>query len=86
MLAKLTRGNQLTIPKTIIDRAKLKSGRDYLMVAYHKGVIFLRPIHLTSQRSPQIYARLLRDAFGPAKRRPATRTAARRRSRPKRRR
>ena len=32
MLAKLTRGNQFTIPKLIIQKAQLQAGRDYLDV------------------------------------------------------
>ena len=63
MLAKLTRGNQFTIPKPIIDQARLQAGRDYLEVEYLHGVIVLKPVEVKS-RIPSIrYDRLLRDAL-----------------------
>ena len=44
MLAKLTRGNQLTIPKAIVNKIHLQAGRDYLDVSYLNGVIVLKPV------------------------------------------
>ncbi len=63
MLAKLTRGNQFTIPKPIIERARLKAGRDYLNVEYLHGLIVLKPVDVIPRTSPKNYAALLRDAF-----------------------
>ena len=63
MLAKLTRGNQLTIPKGIIDRIRLQAGRDYLDVTYLHGVIILKPVDVEERIPPQCYEALLRDAF-----------------------
>ena len=63
MLAKLTRGNQFTIPKPIIEQARLKAGRDYLSVEYLHGVIVLKPVDVTPRISSKNYAALLRDAF-----------------------
>ena len=63
MLAKLTRGNQLTIPKPIVDRARLKAGRDYLAVSYFKGIICLKPVAIKDRIPPSAYDALLKDAF-----------------------
>ena len=63
MLAKLTRGNQLTIPKEIIERVRLQAGRDYLDVAYLHGVIILKPVDVEERVSPESYEALLKDAF-----------------------
>lgn len=46
MLSKLTRSNQVTIPKSIAERANLKAGRDYLDVEYVKGIICLKPVDI----------------------------------------
>lgn len=63
MLAKLTRGNQLTIPKDIVDRVRLEAGRDYLDVTYLHGVIILKPVDVEERIPPEAYEALLRDAF-----------------------
>lgn len=63
MLAKLTRGNQLTIPKEIVDRIRLQAGRDYLDVAYLKGVIVLKPVDVEERIPPESYEALIKDAF-----------------------
>ena len=63
MLAKLTRGNQLTIPKEIVDRIHLHAGRDYLDVAYLNGVIVLKPVDVEERVPPESYEALLKDAF-----------------------
>ncbi len=63
MLAKLTRGNQLTIPKSIVDQARLKAGRDYLSVAYFKGVIVLKPIDVEERIPPESYERFIEETL-----------------------
>ena len=65
MLAKLSRGNQLTIPKDIVKRVHLQAGRDYLDVAYLNGVIVLKPVDVEERVPPESYAALLTDAFTP---------------------
>lgn len=55
MLAKLTRGNQITIPKPIVEKAHLKSGSDYLEVEYHAGVIYLKPVEVEEKIAPEIF-------------------------------
>jgi len=63
MLAKLTRGNQLTIPKEIVERVRLQAGRDYLDVEYLHGVIVLKPVDVEERIPPESYEALLKDAF-----------------------
>ena len=63
MLAKLTRGNQLTIPKEIVQQAHLHTGRDYLDVSYLHGVIVLKPVDVEERVPPEAYETLLKEAF-----------------------
>ena len=63
MLAKLTRGNQLTIPKEIVDRIRLQAGRDYLDVTYLNGVIVLQPVDVEERIPPEAYERFIKDAL-----------------------
>ncbi len=63
MLAKLTRGNQFTIPKPIIDKAQLQAGRDYLEVVYFNGVIVLKPVDIKARVAPKAYEALIKEAF-----------------------
>ena len=65
MLAKLTRGNQLTIPKNIVDRVRLQAGRDYLDVSYLHGVIVLKPVDVEERIPPEAYEALLTNALTP---------------------
>ena len=62
MLAKLTRGNQVTIPKPIMKLAGLREGNEYLDVQYVKGVIRLKPVDVEERISPEAYERLLEHA------------------------
>lgn len=55
ILTKLTRGNQITIPKPIIEKAHLKSGVDYLQVEYREGVIYLKPVEVEERISPETF-------------------------------
>ena len=63
MLAKLTRGNQLTIPKEIVERVRLQAGRDYLDVAYLHGVIILKPVDVEERIPPESYEKFLKDVL-----------------------
>ena len=63
MLAKLTRGNQLTIPKTIVRHTHLQAGHDYLDVSYLNGVIILKPVDVEERVPPEAYETLITDAL-----------------------
>lgn len=52
MLAKLTRGNQITIPKSIVDRLGLRIGKDYVDIEYENGIVYLKPVDI-EERIPQ---------------------------------
>lgn len=65
MLAKLTRGNQFTIPKRIVEQARLKAGRDYLSVTYLKGLIVLKPIEVEERLPAEAYETLIKEALTP---------------------
>ena len=63
MLAKLTRGNQITIPKPIVKQAGLREGTtEYLDIQYVKGVICLTPVDMEERIPPEAYERLLERA------------------------
>lgn len=55
MLAKLTRGNQITIPKQIVKRAGLREQNDYLEIQYVNGVIQLKPVDVEERIPPEAY-------------------------------
>ena len=63
MLAKLTRGNQLTIPKKIVNKIRLQAGRDYLDVTYLHGVIVLKPVDVEERIPPEAYDRFIKDVL-----------------------
>lgn len=63
MLTKLTRGNQITIPKPVIEKARLKSGVDYLQVEYREGVIYLKPIEVEERISPEVFEMFQRQTL-----------------------
>lgn len=55
MLAKLTRGNQITIPKLIVKKAGLKTERDFLDVKYANGVIQMKPVEIEERICPEAF-------------------------------
>lgn len=60
MLAKITRGNQLIIPKEIVKKAHLKESEcEYMDVQYAKGVIFLKPVVVEERISPEQYDKFI---------------------------
>lgn len=61
MLTKLTRGNQITIPKPIIEKAHLKSGADYLDVEYREGIIYLKPVEVEERIAPEVFEKFQRQ-------------------------
>lgn len=63
MLSKLTRGNQITIPKPIIERAGLKIGRDYVDVEYIDGVIYLKPVDIEERISKETWEKFKKKAL-----------------------
>ena len=64
MLAKITRGNQVTIPKEIVEKAHLKDCALYVDVGYAHGVIYLKPVVVEERISPEQFERFERWALG----------------------
>ena len=63
MLSKLTRGNQVTIPRVIAERAGLKMGRDYVDIEYVGGVICLKPVDIEERIPPEDLEKLMKKAL-----------------------
>ena len=63
MLAKITRGNQVTIPKEIVKQAHLEGSELYLEVSYKQGVIFMKPVVVEERIAPEQYEKLLKLAL-----------------------
>ena len=63
MLTKLTRGNQITIPKPVIEKAHLKAGSDYLEVEYREGIICLKPVEVEERIAPEIFDKFQKQAL-----------------------
>lgn len=53
MLAKITRGNQITIPKEIVEKAHLKEASPYVEVGFVYGLIILKPVTVESRIRPE---------------------------------
>ncbi len=63
MLTKLTRGNQITIPKPVIEKAHLKAGSDYLEVEYREGVICLKPVEVEERIAPEVFEKFQKQTL-----------------------
>lgn len=63
MLAKITRGSQLTIPKEIVQRAAISKDSPYVDVAYENGVIYLRPVIVEERIAPEQFEKFKRWAL-----------------------
>lgn len=53
LLAKITRGNQVTIPKEIVKKAHLDESSPYVDVGYSNGTIILKPVLVEERISPE---------------------------------
>lgn len=65
MIAKLTRGNQITIPKPIVEQAHLKAGSDYMEVEYRDGIICLKPVDVEERIAPEVFEKFQRRTLRP---------------------
>ena len=46
MIAKVTRGNQVTIPKEIVLKLHIKQGNDYVDISMSNGVIVMKLVEV----------------------------------------
>ena len=60
LLTKLTRGNQVTIPKVIVEKAGFKKGEDFFYVEYTNGSIILKPIDIEERIPPETFERFIK--------------------------
>lgn len=60
MLVKRTRGNQVSIPKRVLEAAGVADGDRYFDVAYRHGVICLKPVTVEEKVPDAAYEALLR--------------------------
>ena len=60
MLVKRTRGNQVSIPKRILEAAGVADGDRYFDVDYRQGLICLKPVTLEDKIPDRAYEELLR--------------------------
>lgn len=63
MLAKRTRGNQITIPKEIVREAGLEDGDLYFDVVYDGGAIRLTPVEIKAKLPPEPHEKTLERAL-----------------------
>ncbi len=63
MLAKLTRGNQITIPKVIIERLGLKVGNDYVDIEYENGIVYLKPVDIEERIPSEAWDKFKKKAL-----------------------
>ena len=62
MLVKRTRGNQVSIPKRILEAAGVADDDRYFDVDYRYGVICLKPVTVEEKIPERAYEELLRWA------------------------
>lgn len=60
MLVKRTRGNQVSLPKKVLEEAGLSEEDRYFDVACNDGIICLRPITVEEKIPDRAYEELLR--------------------------
>lgn len=65
MIAKLTRGNQVTIPKLIVEKAHLRAGSDYMEVEYRDGIIHLKPVDVEERIPPEVFEKFQKRTLKP---------------------
>ena len=60
MLVKRTRGNQVSIPKRVLEQAGVADDDRYFDVEYRGGLICLKPVTVEDKIPDQAYEALLR--------------------------
>ena len=60
MLVKRTRGNQVSIPKRVLEAAGIGSEDRYFDVQYRGGLICLKPVTVVDKIPDRAYEELLR--------------------------
>lgn len=63
MLSKITRGNQVTIPKPIMERIGLKAGIDYVDIEYINGLLYIKPVDIQERIPKEEWEKLKKKAL-----------------------
>ena len=65
MLTKRTRGNQITLPKELVEKARLAEGDVYFDITYKQGTFCLKPVSVTIEEkiSDEVFAAFARAAL-----------------------
>ena len=63
MLAKVTRGNQVTIPKEIVLKLHIKDGDDYVDISLANGAIIMKPVDVEERIPDEVYERFIKKAL-----------------------
>ncbi len=63
MLSKLTRANQITIPKAIVTKIGLHAGSDYFEIGYQDGIIYLKPVTIEERLPKEFLEKLKKKAL-----------------------
>lgn len=63
MLTKLTRSNQVTIPKEIIKRMGIKPENEYFDVKYANGIIYLKPVDIEERIPPEVFEKFQKSVL-----------------------
>ena len=74
MLVKRTRGNQVSLPKRVLEQAGVDEEDRYFDVQYHGGLICLKPVTIEEKIPDRAYEELLRWVAKPEPGRKAFRT------------
>ena len=63
MLSKLTRANQITIPKAIVAKIGLHAGSDYFEIGYQDGIIYLKPVSIEERIPKEALEKIKKNAL-----------------------
>ena len=63
MIAKVTRGNQVTIPKEIVLKLHIKQGNDYVDISMSNGMIVMKPVDVEERIPDEAYERFIKKAL-----------------------
>lgn len=63
MLSKLTRANQITIPRAIVAKIGLHAGSDYFEIGYEGGIIYLKPVSIEERIPKEVLEKVKKNAI-----------------------
>ena len=67
MLSKLTRANQITIPRAIVAKIGLHAGNDYFEIGYQDGIVYLKPVTIETRIPKEALEKIKKNALQKSK-------------------